>query len=79
MDRDTRSGVELDGDEGSRRGKGQLLKVRLGYNANSSSLASVVTMLLFGSGAAVALLSLVAGALFSRRPHDVDPEAPGGG
>jgi hypothetical protein len=47
--------------------KGKILKVRLGYNANSSSLAAVVTMLLFGSGAAVAVLSIVAAALFGRR------------
>jgi multicomponent Na+:H+ antiporter subunit D len=38
---------------------GKILKVRLGYNANSSSLASIVDMLLFGSGAAVAALSVV--------------------
>jgi hypothetical protein len=47
--------------------KGKILKVRRGYNANSSSLAAEVTMLLFGSGAVVALLSMVAAALFGRR------------
>ena len=46
--------------------KGKILKVRLGYNANSSSLAAVISMLLFGSGAAVAVLSMVAAALFGR-------------
>jgi hypothetical protein len=45
--------------------KGRVLKVRLGYNANSSSLASVVNLLLFGSGVAVAVISTVAAALFS--------------
>jgi len=48
--------------------KGKVLKVRLGYNANSSSLASAVSLLLCGSAAAVAILSTVAAALFSRRP-----------
>jgi hypothetical protein len=48
--------------------KGKVLQVRLGYNANSSSLASAVSLLLCGSAAAVAILSTVAAALFSRRP-----------
>jgi hypothetical protein len=46
--------------------KGKVLKVRLGYNANSSSLASAVSLLLCGSAAAVAVLSTVAAALFSQ-------------
>ncbi len=48
------------------RRTGKILMVRLGYNANSSSLASIVDMLLFGSGAAVAALSVVAATLFGR-------------
>jgi hypothetical protein len=52
--------------------KGRVLQVRLGYNANSSSLASAVSLLLCGSAAAVAILSTVAAALFSRRPQGND-------
>ena len=54
----------------SKNPKGKVLKVRLGYNANSSSLASIVSLLLFGSGAAVAVVSLVAAALFSKRTKE---------
>ena len=52
--------------------KGKILKVRCGYNANSSSLTALVSTLLLGAAGATALLSMVAAALFSR------PRAPGG-
>jgi hypothetical protein len=50
----------------SRGGKGKILKVRLGYNANSSSLSAVVSLLLLGSAAAVTVLGMLSAALVSR-------------
>jgi hypothetical protein len=57
-----------DAKENPMRRKGKVLKVRLGYNANSSALASAVSALLCGSAGAVTILSMTAAALFSRRP-----------
>jgi hypothetical protein len=47
--------------------KGKVLKVRLGYNANSSSLSAMVSLLLFGSAAATAILGMIGAVLFSRK------------
>jgi hypothetical protein len=58
------------------RRKGKVLKVRLGYNANSSALASAVSALLCGAATATLILSTVAAALFSGRPKNADAQAP---
>ena len=49
--------------------EGRVLKVRLGYNANSSSLAAMVSLLMLGSAAAVTVLGIVSAALFARKPQ----------
>jgi hypothetical protein len=46
--------------------KGKVLKVRLGYNANSSSLSAMVSLLLLGSAAAATVLGMISAALFSK-------------
>ncbi|MGE5549048.1 MAG: hypothetical protein ACM3ZC_00760 [Bacteroidota bacterium] len=52
--------------------KGRVLKARLGYNANSSSLAAFVTYFLWGSAAVVLLVNTIAAAAFSGKArHDV--------
>ena len=48
------------------RRKGRILKVRLGYNANSSSLSAMVSMLLLGSAAAVTVIGMISAALSSK-------------
>lgn len=48
--------------------KGKILKVRLGYNANSSSLATIVTVFMWGATAAVIVVNMVAAVLFSKTP-----------
>ena len=53
--------------------KGRILKVRLGYNANSSSLAAAVSLLLLGSAAAVMAIQLVGAAMFSRPKSSGEP------
>lgn len=45
---------------------GKVLKVRLGYNANSSSLSAVVSLLLLGSGAAAVVLGTLSAALLTK-------------
>lgn len=46
---------------------GRILKVRLGYNANSSSIAAMVSLFLWGAGAAVIVVNLVAAAIFQKQ------------
>jgi hypothetical protein len=62
--------------------RGKILKVRLGYNANSSALATQVALLLLGASAVVTVLNVVGAALFSRKharlaagPHKQRDEA----
>lgn len=55
--------------------KGKVLKVRLGYNANSSSLSAVVSLLALGSAAAVTVLGMISAAMISKPKK----EASGGG
>ena len=45
--------------------KGKVLKAKLGYNANSSSLAAFVTYFLWGSAAVVLLVNTIAAGVFS--------------
>lgn len=47
--------------------RGKVLKVRLGYNANSSSLSAMVSMVLLGSAAAVALVGMITTLLLSSK------------
>ncbi len=62
--------------------RGRVLKVKLGYNPNSSSLGMDVTLLLFGS----ALVSITIGVVsaivrikaLSRTLEDARPEGEGG-
>lgn len=46
--------------------KGKILKVRLGYNANSSSLAVVAKALIWGSAAVVMVVSMISAIIFSK-------------
>lgn len=52
--------------------KGKILKVRLGYNANSSSIAAVVTFFLWGAAAAAVAVNLVAAAIFQKKANPRD-------
>jgi hypothetical protein len=49
-----------------RNRKGRVLKVKLGYNANSSSLAAIVTYFLWGAAASVLIINMVSAALASK-------------
>jgi hypothetical protein len=46
--------------------KGKVLKVRLGYNANSSSLSVIVSLLMLGSAAAATVLGMISATLFTK-------------
>jgi hypothetical protein len=48
----------------SRRGK--ILKVRLGYNANSSSLSAIVSLVMLGSAAAATVVGMISAILFTK-------------
>ena len=53
--------------EGSRlKKKGRILKIRLGYNANSSSISTVVKVLILGASSAVIIINMISAAVFSR-------------
>jgi hypothetical protein len=56
--------------------RGKVLKVRLGYNANSSSLSAMVTMIMLGSAAAVAVIGMITTVLLARKG---DPDKAAGG
>ena len=48
----------------------RILRVRLGFNANSSSLAAFVTYFLWGSTAAVLIVNMVSAAIFAKDHGD---------
>ncbi len=50
----------------------RILRVRLGFNANSSSLAAFVTYFLWGSTAAVLIVNMVSAAIFAKNPQEAD-------
>lgn len=58
--------------------KGKILKVRLGYNANSSSISTFVTVFLWGSTAAVTIINTISALAFSsndkKEENDVKDE-----
>lgn len=54
-------------------GRPRILRVRMGFNANSSSLAAFVTYFLWGSTAVVLLTNLVAAAIFAKDHKDPEP------
>jgi len=65
----------------TRRGRGRILRVKLGVNPNSSSLGSDVIFLMIGTPAVAVLiftLSTLLRATRRRRPHaeDQDPHPP---
>jgi len=45
--------------------KPRIIKVRMGFNANSSSLAAFVTYFLWGSAAAVLLINTISAVIFA--------------
>ncbi len=49
-----------------RKRNGKILKVRMGYNANSSSIAAVVTYFLWGAAASVIVINMFAAVIFSK-------------
>lgn len=49
-----------------RERKGKILKVRMGYNANSSSISTYVTIFLWGSTAAVTIVNTLSALLFAK-------------
>jgi hypothetical protein len=59
----------------ARTPRGKVLKVRLGYNANSSSLSAVVSLLMLGSAAAVTVLGMIGAALSSGKKKPEPAEA----
>ena len=61
---------------GPYRGRGRVLKVKLGFNPNSSSVASVVTIVMWSVTGAAAVLNLFAGLLAKRRPNPADSRQP---
>lgn len=56
----------------------RILRVRLGFNANSSSLAAFVTYFLWGSTAAVLIVNMVSAAIFAKEPQNADGSQPDG-
>lgn len=58
-----------------RERKGKVLKVRMGYNANSSSISTFVTIFLWGSTAAVTIVNTLSALLFAK---DEEKKAMGG-
>lgn len=48
--------------------KGRILKIRMGYNANSSSLGAVVTYLMFGAIAVSTVINMIAAARMAKHP-----------
>ncbi len=54
--------------------RGRILKVKLGYNANSSSLAAFVTYFLWGSAAAVIVINMITAVLFSKKDNAKETE-----
>lgn len=53
--------------------EGRVLSVKLGYNPNSSSVGSVVSVLFWSATAAAAALNLTAALLAKRREPPSDP------
>ena len=49
--------------------KGKILKVKLGYNANSSSIATIVSVFLWGSAITVSLVNIISAVIFSKKPN----------
>ena len=49
--------------------KGKILKVKLGYNANSSSIATIVSVFLWGSAITVSLVNIISAVIFSKKPY----------
>lgn len=60
---------------GEYRGRGRVLKVKLGFNPNSSSVASVVTIVMWSAAGAAAALNLFAGLLAKRGKQPEEPPA----
>ncbi len=56
----------------SRPLEGRVLRVKLGYNPNSSSVGSVVTVLFWSAAASAAALNLVSALLAKRRAANDD-------
>lgn len=60
--------------EGAAPLPGRVLRVKLGYNPNSSSVGSVVSILFWGAAASAAAVNLVAALLARRREALPPPE-----
>jgi len=45
--------------------KGKILKVRMGYNANSSSISTIVTVFLWGATASVTIINTISALVFA--------------
>lgn len=52
--------------------KGKILKVKLGYNANSSSIAAIVSVFIWGSVACSALVNIISAIIFSGRKENIN-------
>ena len=57
-----------------RERKGKVLKVRMGYNANSSSISTFVTIFLWGSTAAVTIVNTLSALLFAKDEEELAVE-----
>jgi len=49
--------------------KGRILKIRLGYNANSSSISAFVTVFLWTSTAVITLVNTICAVALSKDNH----------
>jgi len=47
--------------------KGKILKVKLGYNANSSSIAAIVSVFIWTSVACSAMVNMVSAVIYANR------------
>ncbi len=62
----------IEAGEGSEPLKGRVLRVKLGFNPNSSSVGSLVTVLFWSAAAGTMALNLVSAAL-AKRKQDLEP------
>lgn len=46
--------------------KGKILKIRLGYNANSSSISSAVKVLVWGSSIVIITINMISALIYSK-------------
>jgi hypothetical protein len=58
----------------TKRFKGKVLKIRLGYNANSSSLASIVKLFTWGAVAVITMVNTITAMAFLKKAESADSQ-----